>query len=555
MKRLVVIGEEEEEPIQISEKSVVTDETVALCLLGKLWTERPYSMYALIETMKKIWSPSKGMTCHELGSNLISFQFNTKRDMERIISMEPWYFNKHILVLKPLTGNIQPSLMKFDTTPCWIRLYDVPMAGRELNIIRKIGERVGEVMEIDDSTINGVARSVRLKVLIDLKNPLKRGTKIRFGSEEPCWIPITYERLSNFCYWCGRMGHTHKDCESYQERAESDPEITEKYMPFGEWMKASPMKIAQVVSHRSAETNDVIRKSLFQKKKKDTENDSRRSNRATPECNADTQVSELLKSLEKVEVGGLQDSATTTQPSHLHVQKPSIPHPSQPRNTITVTNPPIKPKLPFHDTLVVKPNFLHSTHTSEKKPDKTETHNQSVPSHNRSVEPAKPVPPTDLHQRIHPIKNNPVRPTGQKTVTLQEQYPIHPKTNETTHIQTIPISSQPYTPTSVLREMFCPITGIPRMNQFSKVKIETPSPIAQDEVSRQKIKNNKPKWKRKDAGKERVSTEKIDIGLKRNGDDMEVDVVSLPHGKRTRSTDKNSDISTAEAAGQPRRTL
>lgn len=117
--------DEDEEPLDIKVPGRVVDETAELCLLGKLWMERSYNMFAMIETMKKLWNPSKGTTCSELGSNLVSFQFNTKRYMERIQSMEPWSFNKHILVLTPLASNIQPSMMKFDKTPCWIRPYDI----------------------------------------------------------------------------------------------------------------------------------------------------------------------------------------------------------------------------------------------------------------------------------------------------------------------------------------------------------------------------------------------------------------------------------------------
>lgn len=187
--------DEEEEPLDITESGIVVDETAALCLLGKLWTERNYNMAAMIDTMKKLWNPSKGMKCSELGHNLVSFQFHTKRDMERVQSMEPWSFNKHILVLKPLVSDIQPSMMKFDSAPCWIRLYDIPLRGREEGVLRQIGQHFGEVLELDRSTVGGLSRSVRMKIRMNLNNALKRGTKIRIGTSEPCWIPATYERI------------------------------------------------------------------------------------------------------------------------------------------------------------------------------------------------------------------------------------------------------------------------------------------------------------------------------------------------------------------------
>lgn len=28
------------------------------------------------------------------------------------------------------------------------------------------------------------------------------------------WIPVTYEKLLDFCYACGKLGHMMKDCDS-----------------------------------------------------------------------------------------------------------------------------------------------------------------------------------------------------------------------------------------------------------------------------------------------------------------------------------------------------
>lgn len=300
-----VYEDDEDEPLEIADSGKVIDKTAEMCLLGKLWTERNYNMFAMLETMKKLWKPSKGMTCSELGTNLVSFQFNTKRDMERVQSMEPWSFNKHILVLMPLASDIQPSMMKFDRVPCWIRIYDIPMRGREEGVIRQIGQRFGEVLELDKTTIGGLSRSVRMKIRLNLNNALKRGTKIRVGTSGPCWIPITYERISSFCYWCGKLGHTHKDCESFYERPNADVEVTEENMSFGAWMKVSPLKKMHLSSQRSTKEHENIRKSLFQREANIPEKEQELKAWERNEETNEKQVSELLKSLEKVEMSAL----------------------------------------------------------------------------------------------------------------------------------------------------------------------------------------------------------------------------------------------------------
>jgi hypothetical protein len=53
---------------------------------------------------------------------------------------------------------------------------------------------------------------MRLKVRINVNNPLQQGWKVR--SSEGNFVPIVfkYEKLGIFCYLCGILGHTDKSC-------------------------------------------------------------------------------------------------------------------------------------------------------------------------------------------------------------------------------------------------------------------------------------------------------------------------------------------------------
>lgn len=77
----MIFDEEEEEPLHVGEEVRPNDDTSSLCLLGKLWTNRSYNSFGMVETMKKLWNPTRGMTCRDLGYNLIAFQFNSAGDM------------------------------------------------------------------------------------------------------------------------------------------------------------------------------------------------------------------------------------------------------------------------------------------------------------------------------------------------------------------------------------------------------------------------------------------------------------------------------------------
>lgn len=122
---------------------------------------------------------------------------------------------------------------------------------------------IDNVTEIDKANLGSITRSVRMKIRIHLEKPLKRGTKIKIGMAEPCWLPITYERLPSFFYWCGKHGLTYKDCDVFHEIKENEEQMQEEEFPYGDWLRASPMKFVNVMPANGENTHDVFRRSLF----------------------------------------------------------------------------------------------------------------------------------------------------------------------------------------------------------------------------------------------------------------------------------------------------
>lgn len=57
-------------------------------------------------------------------------------------------------------------------------------------------------------------------------------------SDDILWIYFEYERLPNFCFMCGKLGHTRINYEEVEERSDDD----EEELKFGEWLHASPFK-------------------------------------------------------------------------------------------------------------------------------------------------------------------------------------------------------------------------------------------------------------------------------------------------------------------------
>uniref|UniRef100_A0A803MDE5 CCHC-type domain-containing protein n=1 Tax=Chenopodium quinoa TaxID=63459 RepID=A0A803MDE5_CHEQI len=79
---------------------------------------------------------------------------------------------------------------------------------------------------------------MRVKVQVNIAKPLRRGMKVAVESGCTKWIGFKYERLGDFCYYCGQIGHTDKDCEEKEGGVGESPVVFQ----YGPFLTASPYR-------------------------------------------------------------------------------------------------------------------------------------------------------------------------------------------------------------------------------------------------------------------------------------------------------------------------
>lgn len=144
-------------------------------------------------------------------------------------------------------------------------MYDLPLSARTETRVKQIARSCGQFIEIDRQTLEGLGRSVRIKVRVSIAKPLKKGVKVEQRNNLPVWIPFKYERLPTFCYVCGMLGHMKKECD-LAEDFEGIRTMAEEKLPYGEWLRASPFKKASVSTERRQNTEGTssLRRRLFE---------------------------------------------------------------------------------------------------------------------------------------------------------------------------------------------------------------------------------------------------------------------------------------------------
>ncbi|KAL8507548.1 hypothetical protein ACS0TY_018189 [Phlomoides rotata] len=71
--------------------------------------------------------------------------------------------------------------------PFWIRIYDLPMMARTKRIVGLIAAKCGEILEVDERSLEGLSRSVRIKANLDLTKPLKNGIQLEIRASQSIW--------------------------------------------------------------------------------------------------------------------------------------------------------------------------------------------------------------------------------------------------------------------------------------------------------------------------------------------------------------------------------
>lgn len=80
---------------------------------------------------------------------------------------------------------------------------------------------------------------MRIKIEIDIEQPLMRGTKLMLEGEEVKWVKFKYERLPFFCYSCGLLGHRYLDCS---RRLDVEQDSDSEELPYPKSLMVTPYK-------------------------------------------------------------------------------------------------------------------------------------------------------------------------------------------------------------------------------------------------------------------------------------------------------------------------
>lgn len=231
--QVITLKEEEEDTVAVMGKMKAKGVKItANCLVGKILLTRGVNLEGLRSAIRQAWRSIKEVKIESMGSNVFLFKFDTEEDKKRVLMGGPWHFDRALIVLTEPRGIGDIHKQVFTHISFWVQFHNVPIMCMHKEAIHKLGEKVGMVEEVDtDEDGECIKAFARVRISIDITTPLKKIIFLQPEGEMKIPIAVLYEKLPDFCFCCGMLGHQYRECLKYKGQPKEK-------LAFGGWMKA-----------------------------------------------------------------------------------------------------------------------------------------------------------------------------------------------------------------------------------------------------------------------------------------------------------------------------
>ena len=121
-----------------------------------------------------------------------------------------------------------------------MQLHNIPLKNLNHETGEAIARAIGTVIQVADLEDDGAGGEfLRARVAMDISKPLPHVLKLKSGGKQIGLVGLKYERLSNFCYWFGRVTHGERECEVWLR---GRGKLSRDDQQYGEWLQAESIR-------------------------------------------------------------------------------------------------------------------------------------------------------------------------------------------------------------------------------------------------------------------------------------------------------------------------
>ncbi|KAM0925402.1 hypothetical protein ACQ4PT_004208 [Festuca glaucescens] len=170
----------------------------------------------LISYMRNIWKVRGTIETNQYADRRFIIEFSEEGDFEHVTSGGPWRYRDDAVLVRKLEEGEDPETAQFWEIPIWVQYKGVPFYLLSKALARNLARRTGGYICIDNNARGDICDKIlRARVWLPIARPLRKVIMIEDEvSDAEVEVSLRYERLPNFCLFCGIIGHHKQNCTS-----------------------------------------------------------------------------------------------------------------------------------------------------------------------------------------------------------------------------------------------------------------------------------------------------------------------------------------------------
>ena len=122
-----------------------------MILVGKFMTRKALSIEVVGRTLKPLWKTRNGFEIRDVGNHILLFVFDNENEAERVLAIEPWMYDKHLIILSRYDGSCPIQKIRFHTVKLWVQIHGLLVNRLNERTDYGIGNSIGEVSRTSQS--------------------------------------------------------------------------------------------------------------------------------------------------------------------------------------------------------------------------------------------------------------------------------------------------------------------------------------------------------------------------------------------------------------------
>jgi hypothetical protein len=118
-----------------------------------------------------------------------------------------------MLIIERVQLGVQIENIPLYHVDFWVQVHNLPTGLMAERVGKTLANYIGSFVEYDKNNKGSFWREyMRLKVRVDVRQPLKKESRVKNQGGEWCTVKFRYEKLGVFCFVCGIVGHGENRC-------------------------------------------------------------------------------------------------------------------------------------------------------------------------------------------------------------------------------------------------------------------------------------------------------------------------------------------------------